>query len=204
MNFGKILLVNIKHNFIYHLILALIIILLIPKIVGITALDYISSMKVTEMFLVFIGAVLLTPIFLPEQDKGIRDTVYSKKVSFIAVYFIRVLISCIALFIMVTAFVSVMKYNECDVNFTHIISGFTSALFLGSLGLFVSGLTGNTVLGSMSCMIYYVFNVSLGKKLGIFNLFSMYMGGSISGKFILILLSALIISIGFMIVRERK
>ena len=50
------------------------------------------------------------------------------------------------------------------------------ALFLGSMGMLTSALTGNTVIGYMPPLLYYALNIGMGPKLGSFYLFFMITG----------------------------
>ena len=79
MSFIKILSENLKHNFLVHFILAVIIAVLTPVVFSISSLDARASAQPLEMILPFIGVILLTPVFLPEQNKEIRDVIRSKK-----------------------------------------------------------------------------------------------------------------------------
>ena len=78
-NYLNITAINLKHNSAPHLLLAMIIALLTPVIFGISSLNAQEAAQPLEMFLSLTGIVLLTPIFLPEQNENIRDLVRSKR-----------------------------------------------------------------------------------------------------------------------------
>ena len=59
--------INIRHNFLPHWGLAVLILILTPVIFGITKLDEASAAMPLEMFVSLIGVILLVPVFLPEQ-----------------------------------------------------------------------------------------------------------------------------------------
>jgi cellobiose-specific phosphotransferase system component IIC len=59
--------------------LAVALCLLTPIIFGIRYLDSYGSSFVLERFVSLIGIVLLTPLFIPEQDKNIAELVQSKQ-----------------------------------------------------------------------------------------------------------------------------
>lgn len=202
MSFAKILSVNIKHNFSVHFILAVIVAVLTPVVFSISSLDARASAQPIEMLLPFIGTILLTPIFLPEQNQEIRDVIRSKKTDYLIVCLIRVIYSVTAVMLITVIFVLAMKYCECDVTWKHFISSLASSLFMGTVGFSVAGLSNSVSSGYMASMVYYAANIGLKDKLGICYLFSMYGGGDFSNKYLLILLSAIIIAIVFVILRK--
>lgn len=197
MSFIKILWVNLKHNFPIHFILAVVVAVLTPVVFSISSLDARMSAQPLEMLLSFIGAILLTPIFLPEQNQEIRDIIRSKKTDYSVVCLIRVIYSVTAIMLITGIFVLVMKYCECEVTWRHFIGGFASSLFLGVVGFTVAGLSNSVSAGYMAAMVYYAANIGLKDKLGICYLFSMYSGEDFSDKYLLILLSAIVIIIVF-------
>lgn len=201
MSFIKILQTNLKHNFLIHFAVAVIIALLAPVVFSINALDSRASAQPLEMLLSFSGAVLLTPVFLPEQNEEIRDVIRSKKTDYLLICAVRVIYSVTAIMLITGMFVLFMKYRECDVTWKHFVSGFASSLFMGTIGFSFAGLTGNISVGYMSAMVYYTANIGLKDKLGIFYLFSMYSGENFSDKYFLILISLFCISLVFYLLK---
>lgn len=202
MQFAKILSVNLKHNFLIHFILAVAVAVLTPVVFSISSLDSRASAQPLEMLLPFIGAILLTPVFLPEQNKEILDVIRSKKINYIFVCLIRVIYSVLAIMFITVAFVIVMRFNECDVTWKHIIGSFASSLFMGSVGFTFAGLSGSASAGYMASVVYYAMNIGLKYKLGICYLFSMYSGGEFSDKYLLIFLAVFLIAIVLVLVRK--
>lgn len=199
---AKILAVNLKHNFPVHFVLAIIVAVLTPVVFSISALDARMSAQPIEMLLLFTGTILLTPVFLPEQNPEIRDVIRSKKADYLLVCLIRVLYSVAAVMLITGIFVLIMKHNGCEVTYRHFIGGFASSFFLGTVGFSVAGLSNNISAGYMASMVYYAANIGLKDKLGICYLFSMYSGGDFSDKYLLILLSAGIITVVFAVLRK--
>lgn len=202
MSFTKILSVNLKHNFPVHFILSVAVAVLTPIVFSISSLDSRASAQPVEMLLPFIGTILLTPIFLPEQNQEIRDVIRSKKTDYLIICLIRVIYSVMAVMLITVIFVLAMRYCECDVTWKHFIGSFASSLFMGTVGFAVAGLSNSVSSGYMASMVYYAANIGLKDKLGICYLFSMYSGGDFSDKYLLILLSAIIIAIVFVILRK--
>lgn len=198
MLLGKILSVNLKNNFLIHFVLSIAVAVLTPVVFNISSLGPRESAKPLEMLLVFIGMIILTPIFQPEHNEEIRDVIRSKKTSYLLVCMIRVMYSVFAIFLITALFVLFMKYNECDVTWRHIIGGGASALFLGAVGFTFSGLSGSVSAGYMASFVYYAANIGLKDKLGVCYLFSMYVKDNFNDKYWLIACSAALFVITFL------
>lgn len=172
----KILSVNLRHNFIPHLLLALVITFLTPVVFGISSLDERLAARPLEMLLSLTGTVLITPIFLPEQNENIRDLIRSKRADHLTVCFIRLLYSLFFLAVIFGSFALVMYHSESEITLHHFIGGYASACFLGALGFFFAGISKNTVVGYMVSMIYYISNFAMKDDLQNLYLFSMSAG----------------------------
>ena len=146
---------------------------------NITALQGTETARPIEFLLCFIGVTLLVPIFLPEQDKNIRDVICAKKINYFNILVIRILYSVAAMIILIALFVVVMKACESDVTVKHLIGGIASAWFLGAVGFAAAGITNNVTVGYMTAMLYYLANYGMKDKVGKFFLFPM----SYSGRF---------------------
>jgi hypothetical protein len=191
----KILNVNLKRNFLPHFAIAIIIALLTPVVFGISSLDASSAARPVEMLLSLTGTVLLTPIFLPEQDENIRDLIRSKRTDYTHICIIRVIYSVIALAAIIGVFVIVMYCCESIVTVRHFVGGFASALFLGAIGFFTAAVSGNTPVGYMTSLLYYIANICLKDKLGKLYIFSMS-AGSFEGKYEIFAVSVVLIVMG--------
>ncbi len=173
---GKIACVNLKHNFLIHMGLAVLLALFTRVLFDVTALDSVKAAQPIEMFLCLAGAVVLVPVFLPEQDVRIQDVIRSKRVDYLLVCLLRVLYASLFLALLVGGFVFMMKLGECQVTMRHFIGGFASAFLLGAVGFVAAGISKNTTIGYMVAFIYYMANIAMKEKLGWFFLFSMYAG----------------------------
>lgn len=173
---GVIAWVNLRHHFILPFLSAVGILFLTACMFPITALKGADVGRPLEFLLPFAGAALLGSVFLPEQDGGIRDVMESKKMNTSVIYAIRLLYSTFALIVLVLFFVGILYRNECEVRWFHLYGGIASAFFVGSIAFLVSGLCGNTVIGYMAVVIYYLACYGLKKQLGVFWLFRMSAG----------------------------
>jgi len=168
---------QIKLALLVNLLIALLILFITPVIFGINNLDNISSAFVLERFVSLIGIVLLTPVFLPEQDKNTAEIVGSKYTSHIKIYLIRFVLSVVSLFALIGGFTTFMVSMSCEFDILRFILGtFATAFFLGAIGFMTSAVSDNAVFGYMASLGYYVFNMFNGGKVKIIPLFSLGTG----------------------------
>lgn len=165
---------NWKHNMPIPLLVCALLLLGSPFVVGIENLTEPEVAKVTEYYLVFLGIILLPPVFLAEQNRDIRELVTSKYTPVAAVYSVRIVQAILSLMVFTGIYLAVMRAGNCDFPFGKIYAGM---LFLGGMGVLVYGLTDQIVIGYMVPFLYYMLNVSAGyQKMGVFYLFSMCVG----------------------------
>ena len=169
--------INLRHNSLLSIAVAAILCLLVPLLIGTSNLDQKSAAMPLEMFVSLIGIVLLTPVFQPEQNAEVNDLVSSKYCSTERVYLIRTVYSVAAAVLLIAIFTVYMKMRSCDVTPVMTLGTAADAIFLGSIGMLTSALTGNTVIGYMPPLLYYALNIGMGPKLGSFYLFSMTIDG---------------------------
>ena len=156
-----------------------------------------------EMYLDLVGIFLFAPLFLAEADKEIWRLKQSKKTSMYVLYFLRVITACMLLAITVTVFLILLQTSNSEVEFGKMwIGSFSEILFLGSIGLCISGITNQVVLGYMASVMYYAVNIGNRQIYGKFALFQM------TGhhyEFIPYMLVSAIVLIGLgMIIREVR
>ena len=125
---------NLKHNLPVHFWLCTALLLLSPFFIGLENLNQQESAKVLEYYPVFLGVILITPVFLPEQDQNIRDLTDSKYTGAWMVYGIRVLEALGALMVLLALYMAVMKMGNCQFAFgKNYLGALGGMLFLGCL-----------------------------------------------------------------------
>lgn len=179
---GKIISVNLKHNFLLPFVSAVCAVMMTPFLFNINALQGMEAARPIEFWLCFVGVLLLVPIFLPEQDKDIRDVIRSKKFDYFWLCMIRLLYSVAAMVILIICFAGFMKACESDVRGYHILGGIASAWFLGAVAFSAAGLTGSVTVGYMAAILYYLANYGLKDKMGCFFLFPISYKGDTKGS----------------------
>lgn len=199
---------NLRRNFLAHIVLSVLLLLITPAIFGIANLDAKTAAIPLEMFVALMGTVLLTPVFLPEQQKEIRELVESRYTGQNSICLVRIAIGILTLLLLISGFVLYMKLNGCEFEVLPFILGtFAGALFLGALGLFSYGVSDSIVTGYMVPMVYYMLNMFSGSEhLGKLYLFSMARGSFkekywLFGTGVLLIILALLVK---SIVRKKR
>ena len=147
--------VNLKFNLPAPLLLSAALLILSPLFIGIQNLDPLECAKVLEYYLVFLGVILFPPVFLPEQNREIRDLTDSKYTGAWVVYGIRVLESLAALMVLLAVYMAVMKKGNCQFEFFRLYGGTLATMaFLGGMGIIVYALTDQVVIGYMIPILY--------------------------------------------------
>lgn len=195
---------NLKYNIPPHFIISVLLLLCSPLILGLGNLNRFETAKVLEMYVVLVGIIMITPIFLPEQNKDIRDLLSTKALNMAVVYGIRVLQAVVLVMIMVSIFVAVLKMGNCDFpTIPYFFGTMAGILAIGGTGMVFYALADQVVVGYMIPLLYYL--ISYGTKdkyLGKLYLFSMS-DGRVSEKLYLAIVGILFIGLGIWI-RCRK
>lgn len=194
LQIGKI---NLRFNLLPHLLIAIVFLCISPFLMGVENLNVYDTAKVLEMYVALLGIILLTPVFLPEQDKNIRDLIEAKYTSSVTVTLIRILESGIVLALLIGAYILLLIHNNCIFpGIKYYLGTLAEAFFLGSMGLCAYRLSDQIAVAYMLPMVYYIMNFGGGKKyLGDFFLFTMMTGGY-RGKFYLGALGLVFLLVG--------
>ena len=186
--------VNLKANSIPHITAMILLTVMTPVIFGLSSLTSEYAAQPLEMYLVLAGTILMTPVFLPEQNENIRDTVRVRRMSYLSVCIMRTAYLALLTFFPYAVITAIMRHSESTVTVGMMFGGITTALFLGSIGLAAAGISGNVLIGYMASLIYYVLNFFGRDKLGVFYMFSMSTRTDISKLWLLA--GALILTAG--------
>ncbi|ASA23842.1 hypothetical protein [Paenibacillus donghaensis] len=188
--------VQLKLTLFINLLLAIAIVLLAPVLFGIKNLDSMASSMVLERYVSLTGVILCTPLFLPEQDSGIKELIESKYTSLTGTYIIRLGLALTSLLGMIGCFIAIMQLNECQFAAGPYLFGtFATAVFLGALGFAAYALADNVVVGYMLPLGYYMLNTFAPDKLSHFQLFTLSTG-SLNDKYWLSAGAALLLIAG--------
>lgn len=203
--YWKIEKMNLKYHIPLHVFVCVLMLCVSPLLMGVENLSAVDTAKVLERYVALIGIIMLVPVFLPEQDMGIRELVYAKYTKSAEVYLIRLFGNIFILAVFLGAYIFMLKSNQCGFPAVKYYLGtFAEMVFFGGIGLFFYGLSDNLVIGYMASIVYYIMAVGSGKKyLKILYPFSMSME-SYTEKICLIVTAAGMIAGGIYFRCRRK
>ncbi|MGN7493279.1 hypothetical protein ACTHPF_19185 [Paenibacillus sp. SAF-054] len=175
---------NLKLAWLNNALMAAVWIGIIPLFAGIRHLDAPASAVVLEKFAALTGIILMTPLFMPEQNRDIRDLMHSKTTPQTGVQLIRLLLALVTVLVLIWGMAAWMQMMDSHFPAARYIGGtFATAFFLGSLGYAAYGLSDQLTIGYMLPLAYYLANMFTGSKyVGHFYLFSLG-NGSFNEKY---------------------
>lgn len=192
----------IRRQYLPHLAMVSILCVVSGFFVSFRNLDSNQAAKVMEMYVVFAGIMLMTPLFMPEQNREIWLLEKSKAIQMWKLYLLRVLAAVVLIAVVVSVFEGVMYLGNSEFPVQKLwLGSFSQLLFVGSIGFFASGVTNQAVIGYMVSVLYYFISIGASKYLGKLALFQMTKG---SYDFMAeMLLLSLVLVAGGMVIREK-
>lgn len=175
---AKVVFSDAKHNFLIHYLAAVVLLLAAPAVFGFSGLDERMAAIPLEIISPVIGMILMTPVFMPEQNESIYDVVKSKKISHTLVCLLRIILSAALTAALVGALALCMRCNDSQVTARLFVSTIGSAIALGALGTFCAAVGDNAVIGYMVSISYLVMDLFMRTKLKKFDLFTFTDGGT--------------------------
>lgn len=167
----------LRRQYLPHLLITLLLCSMSGFFVSFQNLSPEQAAKVMEMFVIFTGILLFTPLFMPEQNREIWLLEKSKQTSLWQLYLVRILEALVLLAVIVTVFIGVLSLGNSEFEAGKLwLGSFAEILFLGAVGFFVSGITNQVVLGYMVSVLYFVGNIGGSKYFGKLALFQMMKG----------------------------
>lgn len=194
-----------KLTFTRNMALAFLLCLLTPMIFGTSYLDDYGSAFVLERYISLIGIILCTPLFLPEQDKIIAELIDAKQTAYMSVISLRLVIAAAAVFLYCAGMVGVLKIGHCQFETVpYLLGTYVTAMFLGILGFTFGAVAGNTIVGYLVALSFYILNIGLGPKLKDIYLFSLSLN-SYDEKYVLLTLTLFmtIITFAFKLIQRK-
>lgn len=173
----KLAWVFLRYHFFPHIVLGCVFCCCSVFFVSFRNLNAEQCAKILEMYVSIIGILLLTPLFIPEQNLEIWSVKKAKKIPLWRLYCIRLSIACILITLIILAYLAVFKESNSFFEFDKMFLGSMSeTLFLGSIGFFVSAVTNQVVLGYMASVMYYAINIGKSDMFKHLALFQMMRG----------------------------
>lgn len=167
----------LRRQYLPHLLITLLLCIMSGFFVSFQNLSPEQAAKVMEMFVIFTGILLFTPLFMPEQNREIWLLEKSKQTPLWQLYLVRILEALVLLAVIVTVFIGVLSLGNSEFEAGKLwLGSFAEILFLGAVGFCVSGITNQVVLGYMVSVLYFVGNIGGSKYFGKLALFQMMKG----------------------------
>ena len=196
---------NQKHNLWIPFLICILLLIVSPLFLGIENLTEPETAKVLEYYAVFISIILLPAVFLPEQDKDIRDLLSSKYTPMAKLYGIRIIQAMLYLMLLLGVYMCILKAGNCEFAFLKLYMGeLATMVFLGGMGIFFYALTDQVVVGYMIPLLYYMLNITISpNKIKGLYLFSMSIG-KYEWKWTLGMAGVVLLAAGIAIRSKRK
>lgn len=199
-NWFHLVKVNLKLNTQYNLLISIVYLCVIPFVQGVSYLGNTEVAFCLENFVAVIGVILIVPIFAPEESSDIDEIIASKSANLFRPYIVRITLAIACVFILITIFCSVLKYNSCEFSLNLYIFGtFATALFLGAIGALASAISGNSIMGYAASIAYFIINMMTGSKfVGRFYIMSMK-SNSFEEKYYIFIVSIILLIFSILI-----
>ena len=188
-----------------NIILAIIYVLLIPVIRGISNLNNIQSAQCLSQSVSLIGIILIVPIVRPEIEIAVKEIIYTKSWSYLKSVLIRIACSFVLVTFFIITFTYAMRLRNCTFPFWS-FTGITIlyAVFMGVVGLVVSVFSQNTIIGYLFALGYWTFcQLQIIQEGGRFYLFPI-INGEIHNEKIIILIMIDILLLFLFIALQKK
>lgn len=190
---------NLKINMLPHILLMVLFCIFAPIIIGTQNLNSMKTAQVLEYYLSLCGPIICIPLFLPDQNKEIRDLMKTKSIPVIVIHLIRTVELIFSLIVAILLFLLYLKESNCDFIYeVYFYATLATCFFLGGLGALIFSISDNMILAYMIPIMYYLlcfFNKSEIMKQ--FFLFSLSKGSLVEKHYLFI---AGIIMIGLSII----
>lgn len=147
------------------MLICAVMLILSPLVLGIRNLNGAQSAKVLETYVALIGIILFTPVFLPEQNKDLRDLITSKYTKIAEIYRVRIFLSMMTAFLLVFFYMMVMRAGNCEMEqWKYFFGTVVEIIAFGGLGVFAYGVSDNLIIGYMAPLMYYAAAIGMGEK----------------------------------------
>lgn len=156
---------QLKHNAWIPMLICAVMLILSPLVLGIRNLNGAQSAKVLETYVALIGIILFTPVFLPEQNKDLRDLITSKYTKIAEIYGVRIFLGMVTALLFVFIYMMVMRTGNCEMELGKYFFGTVAEIIaFGGLGGFAYSVSDNLIIGYMAPLMYYAAAIGMGEK----------------------------------------
>lgn len=201
----KIFVFFFRFQFTPFFVISFLLTLLFPFFFGIENLKLTESAIVYERIFPIIGLLLFIPLFLPDSDDNILETIKTKATSYLQILMIRFVQIFIALLFITTICLMIFQLQDSKIQFgLFLFSGVADVIFLAGLLCLIFSLTMQPVVSLIVPLAYYLFCLFTGDKyVKLFYLFSLVKENFYS-KLLLLTVGITFIMISFIIANKRE
>ena len=157
----RLVLYNIKILANLNMLVAFVLALIVTMIFDLQRLTYQNIAIICELYLSILGILLIPFIANIENVNNTFELTYVRKISYLPIFVLRLLLSFLLLSGLALGIILVAKIQNGNFPFLEILSGtLVSAVYLGLIGLTVANISGNTAAGYLISFAYYAFEYS--------------------------------------------
>lgn len=148
---------NLRLNIKQTLFPAILLLLVMPLIYGISNLDCVKSADCLERMVALVGLPMFVPLLKPEQEVGMDAIITMRPFSYRIIVVLRIGLSLICTTALILAFEGYMRMEGCSFPMdAYMFRTLTVAMALGFIGLLASTLSGNTAVGFLVSFCWYL------------------------------------------------
>lgn len=155
-NLLRIIAANIRMNYKYTLLPAIVLLFIIPFIYGTANLDNLQSADCLERMVALIGILMFTPLIRQEHSRSLYETIAFRQVSLRFIVLLRTVLSIIGSILLILAFEIHMRICGCSFPlFPYAFRTLAASMALGFIGLLLSSIVQNTIGGYLCAFCFY-------------------------------------------------
>lgn len=155
-NLLTIIAANIRINYKYTILPAILLLLAIPFIYGTTNLDNLKSADCLERMVTLIGIPMFTALIWQEHSQSLYEIIALHSFSFRFVVLLRIGLSILCTSLLIFAFAFYLCICGCSFPFfSYSFRTIIASILLGFVGLFLSSIAQNTISGYLGAFFFY-------------------------------------------------
>lgn len=169
-------------------------------------LTYTEAARIGETYVSIIGIIVFPYLCTIEFNQNIKESIFTKKTSFAKIIFIRIIYMMIFIIFCTSIITAIQILEGSNFKAIELIAGVSiSTFFLGMIGLTASNIFENEILGYMIAFMYYFFELfDGGKHTKDLYLFSLVKGTFSYGKYCILLISLVLLSINLVVLYRKS
>ncbi len=160
-NLVPLLKINLKLASFKPVLYAILYLLFVPVINGISNLEAKYVAELLEKFISPVGVILFVPLCSPEENNMVKESVYIKPFAYEKIIGFRIMASVMILMVLLSFVTRVLVACHCEFPVAGYMAGtMVTAMVTGCVGLSVALTSNNTALGYFVAASYVLLNWS--------------------------------------------